>query len=153
MRRMTDTHPVLVRHWHGEHPFALTVLALPPERLAEAEEHALAALGGQRLPDSWEDADPLLRRRLVGWCRNIPTEGLWHLTDEDSGTTEAEAHHRLLERTAQEWEFGRGPTAGAALPGLLALVRLSALVCRMPPDIWLDADEDLLDIYDRYTVG
>ncbi|MFE5402995.1 hypothetical protein ACFQ9Z_16915 [Streptomyces sp. NPDC056580] len=39
------------------------------------------------------------------------------------------------------------------LPGLTSLVRLTALVCRLPPGVWLKAEEDLLDLYDTYTVG
>ncbi|MEV4332002.1 hypothetical protein AB0K02_15970 [Streptomyces sp. NPDC049597] len=42
---------------------------------------------------------------------------------------------------------------GDLLPGLTALLRLTAMVCRMPPALWLDAEEDLFDVYDTYTVG
>ncbi|MFF8955217.1 hypothetical protein [Streptomyces sp. NPDC014894] len=76
MRPPADSRHLLVTHWHGERPYALTVLAVAAERLAEAEERAHAVLGGRRLPDSWQGAGPLVRERLVRECRSIPVEGL-----------------------------------------------------------------------------
>ncbi|MCP9956594.1 hypothetical protein [Streptomyces sudanensis] len=147
---------VAVLDWHGVRPYGLTAVGVDRDRLGEAEALASAALGGPAgLPASWEDADPALRRRLVRACRVIPTAGLWHVAEEDPDTTEAGARRGCLRQLAAEWPQAEPlPAADAAgLPGLTALARLSALVCRMPPEIRLDAEEDLLDIYDRYAVG
>ncbi|MET9852463.1 hypothetical protein ABZY57_05855 [Streptomyces sp. NPDC006450] len=144
---------VCVLDWHGEPPFGLTAVGFAPDRLAEAEALASAALGGLVHPASWEGADPGLRRRVVRACRPIPTEGLWHVSDDRPGTAEDRARRACLRQLADEWPQARPLAGDAAVPGLTALVRLTALVCRMPPEILLDAEEDLLDVYDTYTVG
>ncbi|MET8583531.1 hypothetical protein ABZX39_22065 [Streptomyces collinus] len=141
-------------HWHGEPPYGLTALGIAPDRLTEAEEKAAAALAGLPLPASWPDADPALRRHLVAACRPVPTAGLWHVTDDRPALDEDRRHDCLRALTA-EWPDTEPLLIDetARLPGLTALVRLTALVCRMPPEVWLEAEEDLLDIYDTYTVG
>ncbi|MFG2116107.1 hypothetical protein ACGFRB_26305 [Streptomyces sp. NPDC048718] len=142
--------------WHGELPYGATALGLTPARLAEAEEKAAAALAGLVLPASWLDVDPAERRRLVAACRIIPTEGLWHVTDDRPDTDEDRARQDCLRVLADDWPYARLMTAEETdrLPGLTALARLSAVVCRLPVDgEWLDAEEDLLDIYDTFSVG
>ncbi|MEU7019168.1 hypothetical protein ABZ990_00730 [Streptomyces sp. NPDC046203] len=141
--------------WHGEAPYGMTALGLTPERLAEAEETAAAALADLTIPGSWLDLDPAERRRLVAACRIIPTEGLWHVTDDRPDTDGNHARQDCLRVLADEWPYARLMTAEETgrLPGLAALARLSSVVCRMPLEVWLDAEEDLLDIYDTYSVG
>ncbi|AGS67039.1 hypothetical protein B446_34290 [Streptomyces collinus Tu 365] len=142
-------------HWHGEPPYGLTVLGIAPDRLAEAEEKAAAALADLALPASWVDAEPALRRHLVAACRPVPTAGLWHVTDGRPALDEDRARHDCLRALTVEWP-GTEPLLteeADRLPGLTALTRLTALVCRMPPEVWLEAEEDLLDFYDTYTVG
>lgn len=142
-------------HWHGDSPYGLTALGIAPDRLTEAEEEAAAALAGLAFPASWEDADPGLRRHLVAACRPVPTAGLWHVTDDRPACDEDPVRHDCLRALTAEWP-GTEPLLteeADRLPGLTALLRLTALVCRMPPEVWLDAEEDLLDIYDTYTVG
>ncbi|MFD2119417.1 hypothetical protein ACFSNO_07415 [Streptomyces cirratus] len=144
---------VCLLHWHGEPPYGLTVLGLPADRLSEAEEAAGTALAGLVLPTSWQDADPALRRSVVAACRPVGAVRLWHVTDERPDTDAARARRDCLRALADEWPQA-GPVADQSrLPGLNALLGLTALVCRMPPEVWLDAEEDLLDIYDTYTVG
>ncbi|MFF7382247.1 hypothetical protein [Streptomyces griseoluteus] len=153
---MTQGQRVLcLLHWHGEPPYGLTALGVAPDRLAEAEEKATAALAGLALPASWQGADPALRRQFVAACRAVPTAGLWHLADERPAADEDRARHDCFHALSAEWpEADLLPAKESdRLPGLTALVRLTALVCRMPPEVWLDAEEDLLDIYDTYTVG
>ncbi|MFC9280146.1 hypothetical protein [Streptomyces collinus] len=142
-------------HWHGEPPYGLTALGIAEDRLTEAEEKSAAALAGLALPASWAHADPALRRRLVAACRRVPTAGLWHVTDDRPALDEDRARHDCLRALAAEWPGTEPLPAEEAdrLPGLTALARLTALVCRMPPKAWLEAEEDLLDIYDTYTVG
>ncbi|MEV5803296.1 hypothetical protein [Streptomyces collinus] len=142
-------------HWHGEPPYGLTALGVAPDRLTEAEEKAAAALAGLALPASWEDADPTLRRHLVAVCRPVPTAGLWHVTDDRPALDEDRARHDCLRALTAEWPGSEPVLTEEAdrLLGLTALARLTALVCRMPPEVWLEAEEDLLDIYDTYTVG
>ncbi|MFG2576187.1 hypothetical protein [Streptomyces sp. NPDC048481] len=142
-------------HWHGEPPYGLTALGIAPDRLTEAEEKAAAALAGLALPGSWVDADPALRRHLVAACRPVPTAGLWHVTDDRPALDEKHARHDCLRALTAEWPGTEAlPTVNAdRLPGLTALARLTALVCRMRPEVWLEPEEDLLDIYDTYTVG
>ncbi|MGX4688809.1 hypothetical protein [Streptomyces sp. JNUCC 63] len=42
----------------------------------------------------------------------------------------------------------------SSFPGLLELVRLTAVVCRETlTEVDVPKDEDLLDIYDEFTVG
>ncbi|MFI5829182.1 hypothetical protein ACIA6C_18340 [Streptomyces sp. NPDC051578] len=151
---MTDgPRTVCLLHWHGEPPYGLTVLGVPADRLDEAEEAAGTALAGLHLPASWQDAEPALRRSVVAACRPVPAGRLWHVTDDRPGTDAGRARRDCLRALADEWP-GAEPVADRdRLPGLEALLRLTALVCRMPPEVWLDAEEDLLDIYDTYTVG
>lgn len=142
-------------HWHGEPSYGLTALGIAPDRLTEAEEKAAAALADLVLPASWADADPALRRHLVAACRPVPTTGLWHVTDDRPALTEDRARYDCLRALIAEWP-GTEPLLteeADRLPGLTAVARLTALVCRMPPEVWLQAEEDLLDIYDTYTVG
>ncbi|MFJ2301858.1 hypothetical protein [Streptomyces sp. NPDC087787] len=153
---MTHGQRVLcLLHWHGERPHGLTALGVAPDRLTEAEEKATAALVGLPLPASWQGADPALRRQLVAACRTVPTAGLWHVTDERPAVDENRARHDCLSVLSAEWPGADLlPTEEAdRLPGLAALGRLTSLVCLMPPEVWLDAEQDLLDIYDTYTVG
>ncbi|WP_329201093.1 MULTISPECIES: hypothetical protein [unclassified Streptomyces] len=151
---MTDLpRTVCLLHWHGEPPYGLTVLGVPADRLHEAEEAAGTALAGLHLPASWQDAEPGLRRSVVAACRPVPAARLWHVTDDRPGTGPGRARRDCLRAFADEWP-GAEPVADQdRLPGLDALLRLTALVCRMPPEVWLGAEEDLLDIYDTYTVG
>ncbi|MER6474090.1 hypothetical protein [Streptomyces collinus] len=142
-------------HWHGERPYGLTVLGIAPDRLTEAEEKAAAALAGLSLPGLWVDVDPALRRHFVAACRPVPTAGLWHVTDDRPALDGDRARHDCLRALAVEWPGAEPLLTEEAdrLPGLTALARLTALVCRMPPEVWLEAEEDLLDIYDTYTIG
>ncbi|WP_228447186.1 hypothetical protein [Streptomyces paludis] len=141
--------------WHTDTPYGLTALGVPADRLSEAEEKAASALAGQPLPASWQGADPALRRRLVAACRPVPTTRLWHVSDDRPVTDEARARQDCLRILATEQpEAVPLPTDQVnRLPGLTALLRLTALACRMPPEVWLGADEDLLDVFDSYTVG
>ncbi|OEJ30142.1 hypothetical protein [Streptomyces subrutilus] len=150
---MTLPQVVCVLDWHGEPPYGLTAVAVAPDRLAEAEALAFTALGGFVHPASWEGADPELRTRVVRACRPIPTEGLWHVSHDRPGVTEERSRRACLRQLTEEWPHARPLAQHEAGPGLAALVRLTALVCRMPPEILLDAEEDLLDVYDTYTVG
>lgn len=152
------THPprtACLLDWHADAPYGLTVLGVPADRLTEAEEKAASALAGRPLPASWQGADPALRRRLVAACRPVPTTGLWHVSDDRPVTDERLARRDCLRALAAEWPGAEPLPADrtARLPGLSALVRLAALVCRMPPEAELDPDEDLLDVFDTYTVG
>ncbi|MFD5426225.1 hypothetical protein [Streptomyces sp. NPDC127084] len=146
---------VCLLDWHGEPPYGLTALGIPADRLTEAEVRAAAALAGRSLPGSWQDADPALRRRLVAACRSVPTTYLWHVADDRPDTDEVRARRDCMRAFGDERPADRLLPEDQAdrLPGLTALIRLTALVCRMPPDLWLDAEEDLLDIYDTYVVG
>ncbi|MEU1122886.1 hypothetical protein ABZ371_04720 [Streptomyces sp. NPDC005899] len=150
-----DPQVLCLLHWHGEPPYGLTALGVTPDRLTEAEEKAAAALAGLALPASWADAHPALRRHLVAACRPVPTAGLRHVTDDRPALDEGRARHDCLRALTAEWPGTEPlPTEEAdRLPGLTALTRLTALVCRMPPEVWPEAEEDLLDIYDTYTVG
>ncbi|MFI2372746.1 hypothetical protein [Streptomyces sp. NPDC018833] len=105
------------------------------DRLSEAEEKAATALVGRPLPASWRGADPALRRRFVAACRPVPTAGLWHVADDRPDTDEARARRDCLRALADEWPEAEPLPAdqGDRLPGLTALLRLTALVCRMPP--------------------
>ncbi|MFF8476213.1 hypothetical protein [Streptomyces sp. NPDC015414] len=153
---MTHGQGVLcLLHWHGERPFGLTALGVCPDRLREAEAKTTTALAGPALPTSWQSAEPALRRRLVESCRTIPTAGLWHVTDERPAVDGERARRDCLRALSAEWPGASHLSAEEAdrLPGLTALGRLTALVCRMPPEVWPDAEEDLLGIYDTYTVG
>ncbi|MEV4921164.1 hypothetical protein AB0K47_30705 [Streptomyces tirandamycinicus] len=146
---------VCLLHWHGEPPYGLTALGIPADRVSEAEEKAASAWAGQALPATWQGADPALRRGLVAAVRPVPATGLWHMADDRPDTDESRARRDCLRALAGEWPEAEPLTAGQAdrLPGLTALLRLTALVCRMPPEVWLDAEEDLLDIYDTYSVA
>ncbi|MGW0287208.1 hypothetical protein ACWDXT_29420 [Streptomyces sp. NPDC003236] len=88
-------------------------------------------------------------------CRTIPTAGLWLVTDERPAVDGERARRDCLRALSAEWPGASHLSAEEAdrLPGLTALGRLTALVCRMPPEVWLDTEEDLLGIYDTYTVG
>ncbi|MFF5444063.1 hypothetical protein [Streptomyces sp. NPDC012888] len=158
---------VCVLDWHGEPPYGLTAVGVAADRLAAAEALASAALAGLVPPPTWEGADPALRKRVVRACRPIPTEGLWHVSDDRPAVPPDRSHEDCLHQLATEWPHAAlpptppahpspgGPAVPgeSALPGLTALARLTALVCRMPPGVDLAAEEDLLDIYDTYTVG
>lgn len=149
-------HPeiVYVRDWHDAPPYGLTVVGVAADRLDEAESLASAALAGLVPTGSWERTDPELRRRVVRACRPVPTEGLWHVSDDRPEVSEERSRRDCLAQLGDEWPHARPlHEERAAGPGLTALVRLSALVCRMPPGVLLDAEEDLLDVYDTYTVG
>ncbi|MET9700497.1 hypothetical protein ABZY31_26765 [Streptomyces sp. NPDC006529] len=151
---MTDRpRTVCLLHWHDRPPYGLTVLGLAADRLREAEEAAGTALAGLPLPASWQDADPELRRSLVAACRPVPVLRAWHVSDDRPDTDAVRARRDCLRALAAEWP-GAEPVPGQdRLPGLNALLRLTALVCRMPPGVRLDAEEDLLDLYDTYTGG
>ncbi|MFG2332870.1 hypothetical protein ACGFMM_25040 [Streptomyces sp. NPDC048604] len=150
---MTGSEIVYAFVWHREPPYALTAVGLAADRLEEAEALAADALDGLVLPESWEGMEPELRRRVVRACRPIPTEGLWHVSDDRSEVPEERSRRDCLAQLRDEWAHA-SPLAGRGNgPGLTALAQLSALVCRVSPDVLLDAEEDILEIYDTYTVG
>ncbi|MFG3125792.1 hypothetical protein ACGFYO_27725 [Streptomyces sp. NPDC048201] len=148
-----DPEAEYLSYWHDVPPYGLTIVGVPTDRLDEAEEKALSALAGLVLPPAWQEAEPELRRRVVAGCRPVPTTRMWHVTSEQPDTSPVRARHDCLRLLADEWPDAEPFADPDRWPGLTALVRLTALVCRMPPEIWLDAEEDLLDIYDRYVVG
>ncbi|MEE1755287.1 hypothetical protein [Streptomyces sp. SP18CS02] len=150
---MTGSEIVYALVWHGEPPYGLTAVGLAADRLEEAETLASDALDGRALPDSWEEMEPQSRRCVVRACRPIPTEGLWHVSDDRPDVAEEHSRRDCLARLRDEWPHASPPAGRGAGPGLTALARWSALVCRMSPDVLLDVEEDLLDIYDTYTVG
>lgn len=147
VRRMTRPEIVYVPDWHHEPPYGLTVVGVAADRLDEAEALASAALAGLVPPASWERTEPELRRRVVRACRSIPTEGLWHVSDDRPEVSEDRSRRDCLAQLRDEWPHAHLLHEGrAAGPRLTALARFSALVCRMPPGVLLDTAEDLLDL-------
>lgn len=153
MHRLTGSEIVYALVWHEQPPYGLTAVGLTADRLEEAEALALAALGGLVLPESWEELESQSRRRVVRACRPIPTQGLWHVGDDRLEVAEARSRRDCFAQLRDEWAHARPLVGRGAGPGLTALARLSALVCRVSPEVLLDVEEDLLDIYDTYTVG
>ncbi|MGW7262277.1 hypothetical protein [Streptomyces sp. NPDC054842] len=150
---MTRSEIVYAHVWQEEPPYTLTAVSLAAENLEEAEALAWEAVGGLALPKSWEAMHPQARRCLVRACRRIPTEGLWHVQDDRAQVSEERSRRDCFAQLKDEWPHASPLMGRDAGPGMTALTRLSALVCRMAPEVVLDADEDLLDIYDTYTVG
>ncbi|MEU1039148.1 hypothetical protein [Streptomyces sp. NPDC005907] len=150
---MTTSEMVYAHVWQEEHPYSLTAVSLAADRLEEAEVLAWDAVGGLVLPKSWAELHPQARRCLVRACRRIPIEGLWHVQDDRTQVSEERSRRDCFAQLKDDWPHASPLTGRDAGPGMGALTRLSALVCRMSPGLLLDADEDLLDIYDTYTVG
>ncbi|MEV8435739.1 hypothetical protein AB0425_00060 [Actinosynnema sp. NPDC051121] len=55
-----------------EPSFSVTSLAVPADRVGEAERHAAAALAALPPDTAWPDVEPALRRRAVDRMRSVP---------------------------------------------------------------------------------
>ncbi|MEU2359477.1 hypothetical protein ACFU90_07190 [Streptomyces noursei] len=183
MREVTEERMLWLLHsdTSSHHP-QLTLVAIDGADASRAERTARTAFERTPAPRSWLESSPLVRRRLVGACRTVPTIELIHLADVEPAHLPEESFRLCLSQIAEEGPGGRFVVALTTVPqdnrataaeaargvlrdridgfaspeqwvGLRALAALTNVVCRETATVDLPDDEDLLAVYDRYTVG
>ncbi|MER7919835.1 MULTISPECIES: hypothetical protein [unclassified Streptomyces] len=164
MRQAATDEIICVTDWTPSAPGQLTTLAVSGERAEAAERVAAAALGGTAELTSWLELPADARRRLVGACRSVPTLGMHCVRGEERTGTAPDGFRQAAADDTAEQFLSRLPGRAAdhrtrfvtdsSFPGLRELARLTALVCRETYDRTdVPEDEDLLEIYETYSVG
>ncbi|MEV7500155.1 hypothetical protein [Streptomyces sp. NPDC093018] len=155
MRQAATDEIICVTDWTPSAPGQLTTLAVSGERAEAAERVAAAALGETAELTSWLELPADARRRLVGACRSVPTLGMHCVRGDVRQAAADDTAEQFLSRLPGRAE-GHRPrfVTDSSYPGLRELVRLTALVCRETYDRTdVPEDEDLLEIYETYSVG